>query len=72
MPAREQLDRTAAAGRLGVQTKTLDEYRRRTDMGFPAPDGQFGRSPWWWSTTIDRWDKGRKTLPANRAGAVSA
>jgi hypothetical protein len=33
--------------------------KARASGFMPAPDGYIARSPWWWSTTIDRWAKVR-------------
>lgn len=56
----EQLDRNAVAARTGLSVKSVDMYRHRPATGFPEPDGYFGRSPWWYSTTVDRWDAHRR------------
>lgn len=58
---REQLGRSQVAERLGLQPKTIDTYQRRQIM--PPPDGKIGRSPWWYASTIDRWDRTRRKLP---------
>ena len=66
--AREQLDTAAVAERLGISAASVRRYMMadRAQYGFPPPDGHIGRSPWWWSTTIDKWGKQR---PGKGAGA---
>ena len=68
MTAREQLDTAAVAQRLGITPASVRRYMMadRAHYDFPQPDGHIGRSPWWWSTTIDRW---RKKHPAGGGGA---
>lgn len=68
MSTRVQLDTAAVADRLQVTPSTVRRYMMadRARYGFPDPDGRLGRSPWWWSTTIDKWVKGR---PGQGAGA---
>jgi hypothetical protein len=68
--AREQLDTAAVAARLEVTPASVRRYMMadRAQYGFPAPDGHIGRSPWWWSTTIDKWNKHRAGNPG-RGGA---
>jgi hypothetical protein len=37
----------------------------------PPPDGFVGRSPWWWSTTLDGWarpGRGRRTKTERTEG----
>lgn len=41
------------AAYLGVGDSTVSAYRSRRQM--PAPDGQVGRTPWWWEATIRAW-----------------
>lgn len=55
--ARIQLDTAGVADLLGVDRGTVYRYRSgdRAKYGFPEPDGHLGQSPWWWSTTIERW-----------------
>lgn len=48
-----QMDRAAVAARCGFKAANIDTYQRRGSM--PPPDGVLGRSPWWWSSTIERW-----------------
>jgi hypothetical protein len=68
MSEQTQLDTAAVAGRLDDTPATVRRYMKadRAQYGFPAPDGRLGRSPWWWSGTIDEWVKGR---PGMGAGA---
>lgn len=67
-PTRDsQLDRTAVARYLGYAwvgqvNKMLTRSRARQAQGktrnmFPEPDGRVGRSPWWWKSTIERYDR---------------
>ena len=65
--AREQLDRAGVAERTGLAIKSVDTYRQRGVL--PEPDGHVGRSPWWYSTTIDRWDAKRRKLGAGQVDA---
>lgn len=58
MGKREQWDTEAVASHLGVASASLRRMRLRKDF-MPAPDGYVGRSPWWWSTTVVRWNKDR-------------
>lgn len=48
-----QMDRAAVARRAGLKVTSIDTYQRRGSI--PPPDGMLGRSPWWWSSTIERW-----------------
>ena len=57
-----QLDRAAVAARYGIQPQTVTIEVRRGSL--PKPDGYIGRSPWWWSTTLDGWTRpGRAGRP---------
>lgn len=50
------LDRRAVAVKLGVAPATVSQMMLRSGRyPFPQPDGHVGRSPWWWSSTIDGW-----------------
>jgi hypothetical protein len=50
----EQWTTRDVAAYLGVKTGTVRAYLVREQM--PEPDGHLGaRTPWWWSTTIQRW-----------------
>lgn len=54
IPAADGVWTTAdVASRLGIQQGTVRAYAARGEM--PAPDGQFGRTPWWWGATIRTW-----------------
>jgi hypothetical protein len=55
---RTQLDTAAVASQIGVTTESFRRMKARPGFA-PEPDGYVGRSPWWWSATIDRWDKKR-------------
>lgn len=56
---RERLTVAQVAERVKVATSTWRSYVARDQA--PKPDGHFdARTPWWWSTTVDRWDNGRK------------
>lgn len=66
--ATTMLDQAAVAARLGVTPASVQRYRAadRSQYRFPDPDGYLGRTPWWWSTTIDTWAASR---PGKGAGA---
>lgn len=66
--ARTQLDTSAVADLLGVSPETVTRYQSadRARYGFPEPDGRIGGRPWWWSTTITKW---QRTRPGKGAGA---
>lgn len=55
--AAEKWDSKRVAEHLGVGTKTVSSYLARGQM--PVPDGREGphKRPWWWSTTITRWER---------------
>jgi hypothetical protein len=63
------LDRAAVAELVGVEPDTITSYlhmsqpgRLYADHPFPAPDGRFGKSPYWRagrSDEIRSWVKGR-------------
>ena len=55
----EQLDRAATAARFGIQPASVTVEVRRGSL--PKPDGYVGRSPWWWSTTLDGWQRPGRT-----------
>lgn len=58
---RTRLTVADAAKRAAIAPSTWRAYVARQQA--PAPDGQYdGRTPWWWSTTVERW-------MANRPGA---
>jgi hypothetical protein len=46
------------ATHLGITADSVRRYRVR-DASFPAPDGQLGRTPWWWPDTIKEWQSVR-------------
>lgn len=48
-----QLTTEDVAGIMGVLPSTVSGYRSRGLM--PEPDGQLGRTVWWWETTVDAW-----------------
>jgi len=57
--ARTRLTVAQVAERINVATSTWRSYVARDQA--PKPDGHFdARTPWWWSSTVDRWNKGRK------------
>lgn len=60
MPAakRRQLTRAEVAELVGISPDTWSAYVTREQA--PVPDGHLGRTPWWWSTTIERWQAKRK------------
>lgn len=64
--AERQLDRAALAAMAGINTDTLDTYKR--DGRAPAPDGYIGRSPWWYESTAKRWVRTRRTVPGRVPG----
>jgi excisionase family DNA binding protein len=41
------------AALLGVNSSTVRGYAARGSM--PAPDGHFGRTPYWKRTTVEQW-----------------
>lgn len=49
------LDRAALAARLGITPASVTRAVNRGSL--PPPDGHVGDSPWWWSTTIDAWQR---------------
>lgn len=52
--ARERLTVAQAAGLAGVTPVTWRSYVSRGQA--PPKDGQYdARTPWWWSTTVQRW-----------------
>ena len=60
MGAVTQLDRAAVAARYGMTD--LDSVTTAVRRGsLPKPDGYVGRSPWWWSSTLDEWQRPGRT-----------
>lgn len=60
--ARRQMSRADVAEYLRVKPDTITRYLsedRREIHNFPEPDGKIGGSPYWWSTTIEKWEKRR-------------
>ena len=49
----QQLTTEQAAKLAGVTPGSWREYMRRGTV--PVPDGYLGRTPWWWSGTIEAW-----------------
>ncbi|MFJ5532417.1 helix-turn-helix domain-containing protein [Streptomyces sp. NPDC093261] len=74
----QPLDQTAVAARCGIALTTVRKYHmvaeRNRDNGdpqpgdMPAPDGQVGRSPWWYPSTIDAWNENRPKPGTERGG----
>jgi len=55
---RTRLTVAQVAERMKVKPSTWRAYVARGQA--PKSDGQYdGRTPWWWSTTVDEWDAGR-------------
>jgi excisionase family DNA binding protein len=52
---------TEIAELLGVQRNTLTAHRTRGKM--PPPDRQFGRTPLWRRSTIEKWRPAAKDKP---------
>lgn len=48
-----QLTLPDIAQRAGVSIAAIRAHRLHGTM--PEPDGQLGRTPWWWESTIDSW-----------------
>jgi hypothetical protein len=65
--AKEQLDTAGVAARIGVATDSLRSMKARDPLFMPEPDGYIAKSPWWWSTTIDRWNKKRPARGERRS-----
>lgn len=55
MTSAAQMDRAAVAARFGIKPRSVTIAVARGSL--PPPDGYFGRSPWWWSTTLDNWKR---------------
>lgn len=59
--AGEQLTSSQAARLAGIAPKTWTAYAARSKGRepsrrlVPAPDGQIGRTPWWWESTVLWW-----------------
>jgi len=58
---RVQLDTVGVGERLGISAVSVRRYMvaDRDKYSFPQPDGYLGRTPWWWSDTIDEWAAAR-------------
>lgn len=54
-----QLDRAAVAARYGIKPATVTREVKRGSL--PPPDGYTARSPWWWSSTLDTWQRPGRT-----------
>lgn len=54
------------AALLGVQPKTVRQYRWRKTDRFPEPDEQAGPLPLWKKDTIERWKADRASASWNR------
>lgn len=54
----EQWSLKEVADFLGVEPSTVRAYNARSEM--PPPDGRIGHSPWWWSSTIEGWERPRR------------
>lgn len=54
----EKLTVKQAAARAGIAPKT---WRAYVATGFAPPkDGQYdGRTPWWWASTVEKWQRAR-------------
>ena len=61
MGGRVQLDTVGVGERLGISAVSVRRYMvaDRDKYSFPQPDGYLGRTPWWWSDTIDGWAAAR-------------
>jgi len=61
----EKLTNDQAATRAGIQASS---WRSMVARGAaPAKDGQYNkRTPWWWASTVDRWNSTRETRPSTR------
>ncbi len=56
-----QLTGPMVAAKLGIKPSTWRSYRKKI-KGLPAPppDGWHDkRTPWWWESTIDKWNRQR-------------
>lgn len=53
----EQLDRKGVAALVGIAVTSVDKYKMRGRL--PTPDGVLGRSPWWYTSTIEKWQRTR-------------
>ncbi len=53
----KQLDRKGVAAMVGIGVPSVDKYMQRGSI--PKPDGVLGRSPWWYTSTIVKWDRDR-------------
>ena len=53
----ERLTAAAVAAFLGIKPDTWYAYVTRRHA--PEPDGRFGRTLWWWKSTIVAWDQSR-------------
>ena len=51
-----QLDRAAVAAWYGM-SDPASVSKAVVRGSLPPPDGFVGRSPWWWSTTLDGWQR---------------
>lgn len=57
-----QLDIAGVAAHLGIARGTWITHRNRATTAkhpAPKPDGHIGRSPWWYTSTIDAWQTAR-------------
>lgn len=59
MTAPTQLDRAAVAVRYGIKPGSVTTEVRRGSL--PKPDGHIGRSPYWWASTLDEWQRPGRT-----------
>jgi hypothetical protein len=56
----DQLDRAAVAARYGMTDPgSVTVAVRRGSL--PPPDGYVGRSPYWWASTLDGWQRPGRT-----------
>jgi len=61
----EQLTTAQVADRVGISTSTWSSYVARGQA--PAADGRYDkRTPWWYASTVDDWNRAR---PGRRQNA---
>lgn len=49
----DQLTTAEVAALAGIEPASVRRYRMRNAI--PEPDGQLGRTPWWYRSTIEAW-----------------
>ena len=55
----QQLDRAAVAARYGIKPASVTKAVTRGSL--PEPDGYGRQGAWWWSSTLDTWQRPGRT-----------